>query len=206
LSGAAGKNRRPFRTLIAIAETVVLTLVIFFVIQTFILQPFRVMQESMFPTFHPGDYVLVDKLTARFDDYSRGDVVVFNPVTRETCSGPALGEEGEEPFIKRVMGEPNDAVELRDGALWVNGSRVDEPYVHGQPTDPTTDTERWVVPPDRLFVMGDNRGDSTDSRAFGPICQVDVVGRAWLRYWPVDQFGIIGTPQYAAVPQASAQH
>jgi signal peptidase I len=203
-SNLAPTQSRAVGSLIAIAEALFLTLVIYFVLQTFVVQPFRVFQESMFPTFHPGDYVLVDKLTPRFDGYSRGDVVVFNPVARETCSGPVLSEEGSEPFIKRVMGEPNDEVELRHGAVWINGHQVDEPYVHGQRTDPSLDTATWIVPADRLFVMGDNRGDSTDSRAFGPICQVDVVGRAWLRYWPLDQFGIIGAPQYQEVPLTAA--
>jgi signal peptidase I len=196
-------GNRAVRSLTAIAEALFLTLAIYFVTQTFVVQPFRVLQESMFPTFHPGDYVLVDKLTPRFDGYSRGDVVVFNPVTRATCDGPVVSAEGPEPFIKRVMGVPNDKVELREGSVWINGHQLDEPYVHGKKTDPLTDTASWVVPPDRLFVMGDNRGDSTDSRAFGPICQLDIIGRGWLRYWPFDQFGIIGTPQYPGVPPAS---
>lgn len=198
---AASPNRRPLKALIAIAETLALTLIIFFVIQTFVVQPFRVYQESMYPTFHPNDYVLVDKLTPRFDGYSRGDVVVFRPVIRDACSGPVVSEEGTEPFIKRVLGEPKDDIELRDGAVWVNGYQLEEAYVHDQPTDPRSQTKSWVVPPDRLFLMGDNRGDSTDSRNFGPICQVDVIGRAWLRYWPFDQFGVIAAPQYPGVPQ-----
>jgi signal peptidase I len=196
-------GNRAVRSLTAIAEALLLTLVIYFVTQTFVVQPFHVFQESMLPTFHPGDYVLVDKLTPRFDGYARGEVIVFNPVTRATCSGPVVSDQGSEPFIKRVIGEPNDVILLKDGAVWINGHGIDEPYAHGQQTDPLSDASSWVVPTDRLFVMGDNRGDSTDSRAFGPICQVDVIGRAWLRYWPFEKFGTIETPQYPGVAQAS---
>jgi signal peptidase I len=201
-------SRRPLGCLIEIVETLVLTIVIFWVIQTFVAQPYQVQQQSMRTTLEEGQYVLVDKLTPRFDSYSRGDIVVFHPlVHEEACTDPATAIEGEDdvPFIKRVIGEPGDLVELRDGEVYVNDVKIDEPYVHGAATDSLGDGESWTVPADRLFVMGDNRGNSTDSRAFGPVCTNEVVGRAFLRYWPINTFGILQTPTYPNVPPAAAE-
>ena len=194
-------NRRALGCLLEIAETLLLTLVIFWVIQTFVAQPYRVEQQSMETTLEQNQYVLVDKLTPHFDTYSRGDIVVFNPNSREgSCQNDPAGNEGDVPFIKRVIGEPGDQVEIREGEVRINGALIAEPYVHVGPTNATGDDDTWIVPPDRLFVMGDNRNNSTDSRVFGPICTRDVIGKAWLRYWPLDRLGILNTPTYAAVP------
>jgi signal peptidase I len=196
-------SRRPLGCLIEIAETLVLTIIIFWLIQTFVAQPYRVEQESMRSTLEPNQYVLVDKLSPHFDSYSRGDIVVFNPVLRDECSADAVGGLTDvTPYIKRVIGEPGDIVELVDGEVLVNGVELDEPYVHGAQTVPLSGETNWVVPRDRLFVMGDNRQNSTDSRSdqIGMICTRDVVGRAWLRYWPLDTLGILQTPTYRDVP------
>jgi signal peptidase I len=187
--------------LLEIVETLVLTLIIFFVIQTFIAQPFQVQQNSMERTLEPGQYVLVDKLTPRWDAYNRGDVVVFNP--------PETWTSERTPFIKRVIGEPGDTVEVRDdGLVYVNGVALDEPYTYrndagvNEPTEASPDQTRWVIPEGQLFVMGDHRQKSADSRLFGPISISDVVGRAFLRYWPVGTFKILQTPAYPDVPAA----
>jgi signal peptidase I len=197
-------SRRPLGCLIEIAETLILTLIIFWVIQTFVAQPYRVEQDSMRDTLLPQQYVLVDKLTPRFDDYSRGDIVVFNPVHRdpECTAEPEAIDVDAVPYIKRVIGEPGDTIEIRDGQVLVNGTIIDEPYVLGAMT-PSVGQRSWTVPADRLFVMGDNRNNSTDSRSdqVGPICVRDVVGRAWLRYWPLDALGILQTPTYPDVPE-----
>ena len=177
-----------------VVETLVLTLVIFFVIQTFIAQPYQVQQQSMERTLEPGQYVLVDKLTPRWDDYGRGDIVVFNP--------PATWTSDNTPFIKRVIGMPGDTVEVKDdGLVYVNGVAIEEPYTYkndeGVP-EPTEvgDQTRWVVPEGELFVMGDHRLRSADSRVFGTIPIGNVIGRAFLRYWPISTFGILETPTY----------
>jgi signal peptidase I len=196
-------SRRPLGCLIEVAETLILTLIIFWVIQTFVAQPFRVEQDSMRATLDPDQYVLVDKLTPNFDSYSRGDIIVFSPVTRESdCNAePLLDVDGNVPFIKRVIGEPGDTIEIRDGQVYVNGAVLDEPYILGVMT-PVEDQRAWTIEPERLFVMGDNRNNSTDSRSqtVGQICVRDVVGRAWLRYWPLGALGILQTPVYPNVP------
>ncbi len=186
-------SRRPLGCLVEIAETLVLTLVIFLVIQTFVAQPYQVQQESMRITLEEGQYVLVDKLTPHFDSYSRGDIVVFQP--------PGDGAEAV-PFIKRVIGIGGDRVGIRDGTVYVNEVALDEPYVFGGRTTAPEDTTDWTVPADSVFVMGDNRNNSTDSRSssIGPVPVANVIGRAWLRYWPLNTLGILPTPTYPEVP------
>ena len=194
-------RRSGFGCLFEVVETLVLTLIIFFVIQTFIAQPYQVQQQSMERTLEPGQYVLVDKLTTRFDSYSRGDVIVFNP--------PASWTTDKTPFIKRVIGLPGDVVEVRDdGLVYVNGTALEEPYTFKNDegvNEPTValDPRRWVIAADQLFVMGDHRQASADSRVFGPIETGDVIGRAFLRYWPISTITILQTPTYPDVSPAA---
>jgi signal peptidase I len=189
--------------LLEVIETLVLTLIIFFVIQHFVAQPYQILQKSMEPTLEPGQYVLVDKLSPNFIDYKRGDVIVFSPPS-------GFQEDGQDvPFIKRVIGIAGDVVELREGAVYVNGVRLNEPYVFkGQATVPVAqggELSRWVVPKGDLFVLGDHRAESQDSRAFGPIDRSTVIGRAWVRYWPVNTLTFVGTATYDGVPDHPSQ-
>ena len=187
--------------LFEVVETLVLTVVIFLGIQTFVAQPYKVQQTSMEATLMPDQYVLVDKLSPRWAAYGYGDIVVFDP--------PATWSAGSGvPFIKRIIGLPGDTVDLRDGHVYVNDVELKEPYIFGtsdgdpQPTEPAPGgAASWLVPAGELFVMGDHRGDSADSRSFGPIELRHVIGRAWLRYWPIDTFGILPTPAH---PELSA--
>lgn len=190
-------SKRPLGCVFEVIETLVLTVVIFLVIQNFVAQPYKVEQESMERTLQEGQYLLVDKLTPRIDDYSRGDIVVFTP--------PGEPPEGPVPFIKRVIGLPGDTVEIRDGQVLVNDMELDEPYVfEGQPTDATGDQSVFKIEPGTLFVMGDHRSNSTDSRVFGPIPLSHVVGRAVLRYWPIDTLSILAVPRYPDLSPAEA--
>ena len=181
--------------LLEIAETLVLTLIIFWVIQSFVAQPFKVQQMSMEQTLEPDQYVLVDKLTPRFDTYKIGDIVVFSP---PTTWAPSAGE----PYIKRVVGVGGNTVHIQDGAVFVDGIKLVEPYVfkeadgQTQPTETLGDADTWVIPDGQLMLMGDHRGNSADSREFGPVDVSAVIGRAWLRYWPLNTFEIIQTPTH----------
>jgi signal peptidase I len=189
--------------LLEIAETLVLTLIIFFVIQTFVAQPYKVQQQSMEHTLEPDQYVLVDKLTPRFDTYKRGDIVVFTPP-------PDWVQDDGTPFIKRVIGLGGETVDVHDGSVYINGKKLVEPYIFtasaGDPQQPTTvpgDEHQWVIPAGELFLMGDHRANSADSRTFGPIATQHIIGRAWLRYWPINVFGILPTPTYPELVTSS---
>jgi signal peptidase I len=187
--------------LFEIVETLVLTLIIFLVIQNFVAQPYKVQQQSMEHTLEPDQYVLVDKLTPRLDTYKRGDIVVFTP--------PAdWAQEDGTPFIKRVIGIGGDTVEVKDGKVFVNGTKLVEPYlfadVPGDPPEPTTaNQESWTVPAGELFLMGDHRANSADSRTFGTVPVSHIIGRAWLRYWPIGVFGILPTPTHPELTTSS---
>jgi len=190
-------TRKPlFGCLLEIVETLVLTLIIFFVIQTFVAQPYKVQQQSMEHTLEPDQYVLVDKLTPRFDTYKRGDIVVFTPPAKWV-------QEDGTPFIKRVIGLGGDTVEIRDGSVLINGRKLAESYRYAdtpggtpQATTVQGDASRWVIAAGDLFLMGDHRANSQDSRTFGEVRVSQVIGRAWLRYWPINVFGILPTPTY----------
>jgi signal peptidase I len=182
--------------LLEIVETLVLTLFIFWVIQSFVAQPFRVQQTSMQHTLEPDQYVLVDKLTPRWDAYKRGDIVVFDPP-------PDWVQAQGQPYIKRVIGVAGDRIDLHDGAVFLNGIRLDEDaYLFSedgqvQTTDSLLpDATTWLVPDGQIFLMGDHRQMSADSREFGPVDVSRVIGRAWLRYWPIDTFSILPTPTH----------
>jgi signal peptidase I len=183
-------SKRPLGCLFEVVETLVLTVIIFLVIQNFVAQPYRIEQMSMEQTLEPGQYVLIDKLSPRWADYARGDVVVFWPPDAQR----------DVPFIKRVIGLPGDRVEIKDGAVHVNGVELDEPYVFEGPTEASVQGDVIVVPPDSFFAMGDHRSDSTDSRVFGFVKRDDIIGRALVRYWPLDTFTVLRTPTYPGVP------
>ena len=174
--------------------TVILAFALYAIIQTFIVQTYRVEGKSMDDTLQDGQHLLIDKLTPRFDSYSRGDIVVLHP--------PDL-EESATPYIKRVVGVEGDHVELIDDAVWVNGVELDEPYTKaGSITAPESGEEAWDVDAGTVLVMGDNRQHSVDSRSFGVVEVDEIIGRAWLRFWPIDTIGLLQTPTYPDVPAA----
>jgi signal peptidase I len=196
-------TRRPaLGCLLEIVETLVLTLLIFWVIQSFVAQPYRVEQQSMETTLEPDQYVLVDKLTPRWDTYKRGDIVVFTPPP-DWQSGSAVT-----PYIKRVIGIGGDNIEIHDGKVFVNDIELVEPYVfqeNGKPqqTEDVLQTAHWAVPEGELFLMGDHRGSSADSREFGTVAVDKVIGRAWLRYWPLNTLEILPTPTHPELQTAA---
>jgi signal peptidase I len=176
---------------------VILTAVVFLGVQVFVAQPFRVQQESMEPTVRPDQYVLVDKLTPRLTGYARGDIIVFEP--------PATWADPGTEFIKRVIGLPGERIALSGGNVYVDGSLLEEPYLPaGVRTLPIGSEQSWAIPAGEVFVMGDNRPDSADSRIFGPVPIASITGRAWLRYWPPTDAALLGGGTVAAAPAAAA--
>ena len=150
------------------------------VIKTFLFQAFYIPSPSMLPTLEVGDRVLVNKVSYDFGDISHGDIIVFEKPPRAPVS-----EVNE--FIKRVIGLPGDTIQSIDGIVHVNGAPLDEDYLI-----PGTRTERLpvtIVPAGHVFVLGDNRTNSTDSRVFGAVDQDLIVGKAFLRVWPVTAVG-----------------
>jgi signal peptidase I len=193
--------------LAVVRETVVLValaVLLAVVFKTFLVAAFYIPSGSMESTLNISDRVLVEKVSYRFGDVKRGDVVVFvheepglevagpsNPVAGFFSSlGQAVGvvPPSDRDFIKRVVGLPGDTIACRGGRLFRNNQPVTEPYL-----DPDTQTDNCkptvTVRPGQLFVMGDNRGNSQDSRIFGPIERDDVVGRAFVRIWPLNHIG-----------------
>jgi len=188
-------------------------LLVALVIKAFLFQAFYIPSSSMEPTLQVGDRVLVNKVSYRLHDVHRGDIVVFrrpadhaSQVEVQSCDGKtititrtsALAEEKIDDLIKRVVALPGETVERReDGHVYVNGQQLVEPYVHK--TNGTTDaTPRFVfdaqcivVPDKEVFVLGDNRGNSQASNYFGPIDEDLIVGRAFVRVWPVGSFSTL---------------
>lgn len=174
---------------------VVVALLVAVVIKTFLVQAFFIPSSSMEDTLRIDDRVLVNKLAYRFGEIARGQVIVFDdPRDAERADesileaaarnvGEALGiTPPRSEFIKRVIGLPGETIEIRDGAVLVDGRRLIEPYVKAGSRMP--DFGPVTVPPGHVFVMGDNRGASQDSRFFGPIPIEEVVGRAFVIMWP----------------------
>jgi signal peptidase I len=176
-------RNRPIRLLMSIGESLVVTLIVFVLLQTFVGRTYAVEQTSMEPTLEPAQRLIIDRLTPHFDPYKRGDIVVFDD--------PGLTGLPA-PLIKRVIAIEGSTVAIEAGRVYVDGIALDEPYVFGgELTEPASVTTSWVVPAGHLFVLGDHRTHSVDSRAFGPIATSSVIGRAWLRFFPFDDAALL---------------
>jgi signal peptidase I len=152
------------------------------IIRTFVLQAFYIPSSSMEPTLKIDDKVLVNKLSYKFHDINRGDIVVFERPPGET--DPKIKD-----LIKRVIGLPGDHIEAHDGHVFIDGRQLNEPYLPaGLQIKPLA---RQTVPRNSIFVMGDNRPSSKDSTVFGPISKNLVVGRAFLRVWPLSAINFL---------------
>ena len=188
LAGAPTETAHPARgtgILRDIAETIALFVVVFTLSQVF-LGNFMIEQVSAVPNFMPGERILVDKVIYRVTGIHRGDMIVGKWSNDET------------DVFKRVIGLPGERVEIRDNRVLINGSPIDEPYLLAPDAVAGTRSfaEPWVLGPDEYFVMGDNRMQSGDSRSRGPMNAEDLVGRAWLRYWPLPKFLLIPGVSY----------
>ena len=202
-SGSSGRALRE------IVETILLALVIFVVVRLVVLN-FRVDGMSMTPNLDDGEMLLVNRnvylhfdlnrllewipgvdrdgedVVYPFHPPERGDIVVFDPPVRSP-----------KPYIKRVIGLPGEQVEIRDGYVFIDGIQLQEPYIEGEVTrceggDPLCDFGE--VPEGHVFVLGDNRNNSSDSRSFEFVDVDSIIGKAWLAYWPMDEVGLV--PHY----------
>ena len=170
----------PLRSTLEWVGVIAGALLVAVLIRTLFLQTFFIPSESMESTLKKHDRVLVNKLSYKLHDIHRGDVVVFRRPPKET-------NKEIKDLIKRVVALPGEQVEGRDGHVLIDGKLLTEPYL--DPGRTTGDFAPIVIPQGMIFVMGDNRGNSEDSRVFGPIEQKLVVGRAFVRIWPFGRFG-----------------
>ena len=197
-----------------ITSTLLAALVLTFVIRTFIAEPRWIPSESMLPTLEVGDRLVVEKLSYRFGNPQRGDIVVFIPPDHL---------QTDDAFIKRVVGLPGDTIEIRlDDGIYVDGERLDESYVYALPTRgisypsnitilgelreyPLNGESSFnapiVVPDDHYFVLGDNRNNSQDSHVWGFLPRENIIGRTFVRFWPFNRFHHFSVLQYPELGQ-----
>jgi signal peptidase I len=167
--------------LVDILETLILSLVLFVSINI-ISARIRVDGDSMLPTMVSGEYVVINRLSYRFGSPQPGDIIVFH-----------YPRDPREEYIKRVIGLPGDVVEVQNGKVYVNGQALVEDYINVK----MNYTGKWEVPADQLFVLGDNRNNSSDSHDWGTVPMDYVIGKAILVYWPPPAWGIIDHVPFA---------
>ena len=174
----AGRRNAAYRALLELPVILLISFALVFgFVRPFVVEAFYIPSESMVPTLRVGDRVLVNKFIYRFTEPQRGDVVVFKSV-----------EGDSEDLIKRVVGVPGDKISVRRGKLFVNGEPQKEPYVNKKFPDRSFFAPK-TVPKDHVFVMGDNRTNSLDSRFFGPVPEGNLIGEALFRFWPPGRAG-----------------
>jgi len=167
-----------------ILETVVVSSLIFVVVYVFIAQPFQVKGDSMKPNLHDGEYLLVSKLSYRFGHPARGDIIVF-----EYPNAPQYD------YVKRIIGLPGETIEIKGDAVYINKKVLDEKYLAEEIiTTGKSFLKEWVqfkIPEGEYFVMGDNRERSSDSRQWGTLPAKNIIGKSWIRYWPLSAVEVI---------------
>lgn len=175
--------------ILSFLETIVVALVISVVLYLFIMTPHEVVGNSMHPTYKNGEYLMANKILYKISEPKRGDVIIFK-------------YSDTQDFIKRIIGLAGDTVMLKDGKLYINNQLLDESNylsdsVYTTGGDFLKEGETVVVPEGRFFVCGDNRPHSSDSRAFGPIDEKDIKGKAWIVYYPFNVFRLVKHEEYS---------
>jgi len=179
--------KKIFKLIVDVVEAFVTALGIFIIVYLFLFQPHQVRGGSMLPNFHDKEYILTNKMVYYFRSPKRGDVVIFESPQNKNYD-----------YIKRIIGMPGEEISLKRGKIYINEKQLDETkYL---PEDTITpggsflkNGEQIVIPNKQYFVIGDNRGNSSDSRDWGPIPRDNIIGKAWLRYWPLQNFGFLPT-------------
>lgn len=167
-----------------IIQTIVVALAIFVIVYLFFFQPHQVKGNSMMPNFSNGEYLLTDKITYRFQEPKKGDVIIFTAPKNQ-----------EYEYIKRIIGLPAETIRIEGGEIFINGEKLKEEYL-SQKTKTHSghflkEGQLFTIPEGQYFVIGDNRDHSSDSREWGTVPKENIIGRAWLRYWPFDKFGLV---------------
>ena len=170
--------RRILRLIGSLLQTVLFAVILFFVVNM-ITARIRVEGDSMEPSLIDGQFVVVNRLAYKLTKPERGDIVVFN-----------FPLNPDRRFIKRIIGLPGDLVQVNDGEVFINGNLLTEPYLAA----PAAYNDQWEIGRTEVFVLGDNRNNSSDSQNWGPLELQDIIGKAFLVYWPLDSMGWI--PQY----------
>lgn len=178
VSTSPSLGRRILRVLGELLQTALIAFLLFIVVNL-ITARIRVEGISMEPSLHDGEFVVVNRLAYRWKEPERGDVIVFH-----------FPSDPRRRFIKRVIGLPGDTVTIRDGRVLINGSVLEEPYLEEEPRY----HGEWRIAPNEVFVLGDNRNNSSDSQNWGPLDINEIIGKAMLVYWPMDTIGLI--PHY----------
>ena len=178
-----GKYKTPFaKSMAEVVESALMAIaLVFLFIRPFVVQAFFIPSPSMYPTLREGDHILVNKFVYRFREPRVGEIIVFK------APPDASDDNTERDFIKRLVGVPGDTVEVKEGALFRNGRRMDEPYLEEK--EITYSMPAMKIPDDRLFVLGDNRNDSRDSHWWGTLERKRVIGKAMVRFWPLNRWG-----------------
>jgi signal peptidase I len=176
---AKGSRRKQgYEWLILVAASLAVALIV----RGFLIQAFYIPSESMVPTLVKNDRVLVNKLSYKLHDVHRGDIVVFK-------APPGAATAQVKDLIKRVVGLPGETIEGRNGSIFINGNPLDEPYL--PPDVRSRDFPPEKVPPDKIYVLGDNRQDSRDSTFFHAVDEHSIVGRAFVKIWPFTDLGLL---------------
>ncbi len=181
VSSSPSLGRRMLRVLGELLQTALIAFLLFIVVNL-ITARIRVEGISMEPSLHDGEFVVVNRVAYRWQEPDRGDVVVFH-----------FPSDPRRRFIKRVIGLPGETVTIRDGLVLINGSVLEEPYLDEEPRY----HGEWRIAPNEVFVLGDNRNNSSDSQNWGPLDITEIIGKAMLVYWPMDMIGLI--PHYDLV-------
>ena len=174
----SSRKKQGYEWLILVAASLAVALVV----RGFLIQAFYIPSESMVPTLVKNDRVLVNKLSYKLHDVHRGDIVVFK-------APPGAATAQVKDLIKRVVGLPGETIEGRNGGIFINGKPLDEPYL--PPDVRSRDFPPEKIPPDKIYVLGDNRQDSRDSTFFHAIDEDAIVGRAFVKIWPLSDLGLL---------------
>ena len=170
-----------------ILETLLFTFFVIWFVKT-ASQNFRIEGASMQPTLQEGQYLIVNRLSYFLDEPERGDIIVLH-----------FPNDRSRDFIKRIIGLPGDTIKISNGEVWVNGALVNEPYIK----DPSPNNQTWTVTEDHYFVMGDNRRNSSDSRSWSYLPEDDIIGQAWVVYWPPKDWQLVPHFDHSAIPEPS---